>query len=400
MKRQTIHLLCFLATYVFAFPSLAITSEPNDSQQTKWADSVVETDEEGPGILIIPMKGQMTTDIRAELYEGLVDRIKAADPDLIIIEMLSHDRKNDFAYLMGYPNGNGEQEDFNQFNDDDIVHIANVFYQELNKFPQAIWVQDSSGASTVLALSWPTMYMSDSAFLRATTQAAGFMNIDAEDTFGKIRAFATVHSKVIAEYGGRGHALVRAFIDPDISLSGTWKEQKVEWEEGTNGDLVIDYGVDDMPNLAAITATELDISKGIVSSIGDILLAQGIRGTYHIVGKDITAEIIKNSEDWRKKLVKAHDYWNDALQFEQWAGLGEERKNRLGELRCLKSLLNILEKSSPVETRMKRPFRPGVTIPYLKQRIKGIEELLEDMKNGNQGGRGGGGGGRGGGGRG
>jgi len=269
----------------------------------------------------------------------------------------------------------------------------------LKDIPQAIWVKDSSGASTVLALSWPTMYMSESAFLRSTTQSAGFMSIDAEDTYGKIREFNVINSKIVAEYGDRGHALVRAFIDPPISLSGTWKDQKVEWEEGTNGDFTIDSGEDDMPTLEAITATELDISKGIVSSISDILLAQDIRGSYHLVGKDITADIIKDSEDWRKKLEKCEEYWRDALQSEQWATLGEERKNRTNELRSLKSILNIIKKSNPVKLRVRWILRTGQPIEYLKARIKSLEELLEDMKNGDQGGHGGGRGGGGGGGR-
>jgi hypothetical protein len=392
MITQARTLLSLLSITAFISAALAVST----SQEANWADSVVETEEEGPGVLIIPMDGQMHTDIRAELYEGLTEKIKEANPDLIIVELYSRDRKNNFAYLMGY----GDPNEFNPFNDIDLVDIAKVFQIELKDIPQVVWVKDSSGSSTVLSFSWPIMYMSEGAFLRATTQVADFNNIDAEDTRGKIREFRTIHSKIVAEYGDRSHALVRAFIDPDVPLSGTWKGQKVVWEENTFGDFKVDQGEDDMPQLTAITATELDISKGIVSSIQDVLLAQGIRGSYHIVGKDITAEIVKNKEDWRKKLEKAHELWNDALQYEQWAEQDEARKNRMNELRSLKQLLNILEKSTPVETRMRRPFRPGVTIPYLKQRIKGVEELLDAMKNGNQGGRGGGRGGGGGGGRG
>ncbi|MBC8309215.1 MAG: hypothetical protein ISR75_05770 [Phycisphaerales bacterium] len=390
MITQARTLITLLSLTAFLASSFAVSAP----QEANWADSVVETESEGTSILIIPMDGQMHTDIRADLYKGLTERIKEANPDLIIVELYSRDRKNNFAYLMGY----GDPNEFNPFNDNDLVDIAKVFQIQLKDIPQVLWVKDSSGASTVLSFSWPIMYMSEGAFLRATTQVADFNNIDAEDTRGKIREFRTIHSKIVAEYGDRSHALVRAFVDPDVPLSGTWKGQKVVWEENTLGDFKVDQGEDDMPQLTAITATELDISKGIVASIQDVLLAQGIRGDYHIVGKDITAEIIKNKEDWRKKLERAHELWNDALQFEEWAGSADARKNRMNELRSLKQLLNILEKSTPVEVRMRRPFRPGVTIPYLKQRIKGVEQLLEDMKGG--GGRGGGRGGGGGGGRG
>ena len=57
-----------------------------DTDKLEWSDSVVQTEEEGPGILIIPMYGQMHTDISSELYEGLAERIKEVDPDLIVIE--------------------------------------------------------------------------------------------------------------------------------------------------------------------------------------------------------------------------------------------------------------------------------------------------------------------------
>ena len=271
MNRISIVNISISVFAVCGFVSLA--QAVPDTGDLKWSDSVVQTDEEGDGVLIIPMQGQMTTDIRAGLYEGLVDRIKEADPDLIIVELLSRDRVNNFAYLMGY----GDRYEFNPFDAEDLVDITEVFGVELRKFKQVAWVQDSSGSSTVLSLSWPTMYMSRGAFLRSTMQVSDFNNIDAEDTRGKIREFRVIHTKAVAEFGDRSYALVRAFVDPDIACSGSWKGKKVEWEESTVGDYVIDPGVDQMPTLTATQATEVAISEGIVKNIKDVLLAQGIR---------------------------------------------------------------------------------------------------------------------------
>ena len=61
---------------------------------------------------------------------------------------------------MGY----GDPNEFNTFNAEDLIDIAKVFYIELKGIKQVAWVKDSSGASTVLALSWPTIYMSSGAF--------------------------------------------------------------------------------------------------------------------------------------------------------------------------------------------------------------------------------------------
>ena len=335
----------------------------------------------------------MHTDIRAEVYADLVDRIKEADPDLIIVELLSRDRVNQFAYLMGY----GDPYEFNPFNDDDLVDITEVFGVELKKFKQVAWVQDSSGASTVLSLSWRTMYMSPDAFLRPTRQAAGFMSIDAEDTFGKIREFQMVHTKAVAELGDRSYALVRAFVDPDIACSGSWKGKKVEWEESTNGDYVIDSGVNQMPELTATQATEVAISEGIVENIKDVLLAQDIR-EYHLVGEDITTDIRKGIENWRKNFDKANEYWADAEQYARWGqndGFDRLKSNLLREKQALQSLLSILKKNPPVEIRMGRT--PGISIQSVEKRIKGIDDRLEAIRNGTDGGRGGGGGAGGGG---
>lgn len=385
---STLHKSLFLCLLGF-FTSMAFGIQ--DAPQMQWSDSVVKTSDSGKSVLIIPMEGQMHTDIRASVYADLVDRIKEASPDLIIIEILSRDRLNNFAYLMGY----GDRMEFNRFNAEDLIEIAKVFYIELHDIPQVAWVKDSSGVSTVLALAWPTMYMSNGAFLRSTTQVSDFNNINAEDTRGKIREFRTIHSKIIAEYGDRSYALVRAFIDPDVPLSGTWKGKKVEWEESTFGDFVIDPGEDSMPQLTATQAIEVGISEGLVSSVEDVLLAQGIR-EYHLVGEDITADILQSVVDWRDDLEDAKEHWEDAQQFASWAGGNDAIRNRRAEIRSLRALLKIMEKNPPVAHRLNSPYPPGISTRYVKQRIEEIEDMLDRMKDGG-GGRGGSGGGRGGG---
>ena len=58
----------------------------NDPEGMHWSDSVVETDEEGKSILIIPMDGQMHTDINRSIFEDQLDAIEALNPDLILVE--------------------------------------------------------------------------------------------------------------------------------------------------------------------------------------------------------------------------------------------------------------------------------------------------------------------------
>ena len=101
MKKQPMivhvcrHILIPIVGLSFAYATFGQTQQqtPNPLQ---WSDSVVETEEEGTSVMIIPMDGQMHTDIRHDVYDDLVDRIKEINPDLIIVEMLSMDWKNNF----------------------------------------------------------------------------------------------------------------------------------------------------------------------------------------------------------------------------------------------------------------------------------------------------------------
>jgi hypothetical protein len=354
-------------------------------QDGVWSDSVIETDDDGPGVLIIPMHGQMHTDIHHELYEDMVDRIKEADPDLILIELLSRDFKNKFHTLMGF----GDRIEFNTYNAEDLVEIRKVFYTPLAEYPQVVWVEDSAGASTVLALSWPTLYMADDAYLHSTYLSSDFNNINAEDTRGKIREFRMIHTKTLAEYAGREEALLRAFADPDVPLSGSWVGKDVVWADNLEGDLVLDQGVDYMPHLSSTIAAEVGISKGNANTRNDVLLSEGIR-VYHLVGEDITQELTAHSIKWRKDFIKAEKMLRDGEKYGGWAR-GEDTarylRQQLGEYQ---RLLKLLQKSNPVAARIGRKYRIGEQA--LKQWIEEIEEQLEQLKNGG-GGRGGGGGG-------
>ena len=217
-----------------------------------------------------------------------------------------------------------------------------------------------------------------------------FDYIEAEDTYGKIREAAVAHSKAFATYGNRSPALLRAFVDPAVPLSGTWKGKEVVWEESTDGDFVIDPGEDRMPHLSASVATEVGISRGNVKSRNDVLLASGIRA-YHLVGKDITEEIHSYVKRWRSGFEKASELWLDSVQYETWA-VGDETVMYLRkQLSNLKKLLRMITDSEPIAMRIAWKHQ-GVTERNLKQAIEAIEQALRDLREDEDGGRRGGGG--------
>ena len=371
--------LCMLAT-----SAIALTPQEN-----VWSDSVIETEDDGIAVLIIPMHGQMHTDIQHELYQSMVDRIKDADPDLILIELLSRDFKNEFHTLMGWDRSHGRRLNFNSYDAEDMVKIAEVFHLPLAEFPQVVWVEDSAGSSTVLALSWANLYMSDDAYLHSTYLSSDFNNINAEDTRGKIREFRMIHTKTLAEFAGRDHALLRAFADPDVPLSGSWEGKDVVWADNTDGELILDKGVDYMPHLSATIAAEVSISKGNVTSRNDVLLSEGIR-VYHLVGEDITEELNAHPVKWRKDFLRAEKMLRDGEQYGGWARGDDTAKYLRKQLAEYNKLVKLLEKSSAVAKSIGRKHR--ISIKTLEQWIEEIEEQLEQLKNGGRG-RGGGGGG-------
>jgi uncharacterized membrane protein YgcG len=352
----------------------------------------VQTAEKGTAILIIPMQGQMHTDIRFEAFELLTERIKEAKPDYILIEMLSRDWRNDFHQLMSW----GDRQEFSGYDKNDLMAIAKFFHIELKSIPQVMWVQDASGASTLLSLSWPTMYMSQNGSLHATMGVSRqFDYINTTDTHGKIREAALAHTKALATYGKRSPALLRAFTDPEVPLSGTWKGKKVEWVESLDGDFIIDDGPG-MPHLTASTATEVGISVGNVRSRNDVLLAMGIR-EYHLVGEDITQELADYVIAWRKEFEKASEAWLDAAQFSEWATGDDTIQYMKKQINALKLLLRKIQKSPAVALRIQMKYR--VSKDYLTRTIEQLGEALDNFRNGGRGGGGGaGGGGRGGGG--
>jgi len=211
-----------------------------------------------------------------------------------------------------------------------------------------------------------------------------FDYIKAADTHGKIREAALAHTKALALYGNRSPELLRAFADPEVSLSGTWKGKKVEWEESLLGDFVIDAG-EGMPHLTATTSTEVGISVGNVQTRNDVLLAMGIR-EYHLVGEDITTEITAHSEKWRKEFVKAADAWLDAEQYGRWAAGGDAARYMRKQIGELQRLLKMMEKSPAVAMRMGRKYR--IRANQLEKMIEQLEEMLDNLR------KGGGGGGR------
>ena len=356
-------------------------------------NSISKTEDKGTSVLIIPMKGQMSTDISIDAYEPLLFKIKNLKPDLIVFEMFCQDFATEFLQTQG----RGDRKERNPYDYESMKELARLFRIKLKDIDQIMWIQDSCGGSSVLTFAWPDIYMSEKAKLEGTSSLQRSWNyLDLNNPVRyKFYQAATAHAKNIAELGGRSKDLIMTFVDPKLTVSGTYDGRKVVWKEGIDGDLVADYSSRPI-KIYAGDAEQFAISKATVRDLDDILLAEGIR-EYHLVGEDLTKSIEKYKIDWRKTYEKTVDLWFDAQQYEQWA-TGEYTERYLRkQLTSVQQIIRLLKRWDAVGFRMMSDYGISKDGKYgtqdLRRLIKQLEEQLRQLReNGDTGGRRGGGG--------
>ena len=112
-----------------------------------------------PVIYPVPMRGQMGTDIHPSAYEAIVEDAKKVRPDLIVFMLESADINNIF-YLRDDDRAETGLALLGEYRD-----LVSTLSDELAEFPQVMWVEDSVGFGSLMALSWPEMYMKPKARL-------------------------------------------------------------------------------------------------------------------------------------------------------------------------------------------------------------------------------------------
>ena len=362
------------------------TAQGDDANRISF-DSISKTEDKGKSVLVIPMNGQMSTDISLDAYEPLFTKIEDLKPDLIVLEMFCQDFKTDYYAQQQ----RGDRTERSGYDPKGVKDLVRFFRIRLKDIPQIMWIKDSCGGSSVLTFGWDTIYMSDKAKLEGTTFLARNWNyIDRnKPTWGKMYQAWTAHAKNVAEIGHRSIPLIMTFVDPEATVSGVYEGKSVVWKKGTEGYLVADNGRLP-PKINAWDAEQFAISKGTVRDLDDILIAEGIR-EYHIVGEELTKSIDQYKIDWRKTYDKTLEMWRNSLQYAQWAtGTDTERFLRQ-QLKSVEQVLRLLKRWDAVEYRMRREHQ--VSKDNLPQLIKQLEDRLRALRDAeDSGGRRGGGG--------
>ena len=345
-----------------------------------------------PVVYVVPMSGQMGTDIHPSIYDEVVKDVMEVQPDVIVYQLKSADIDNNF-----YLAGNDDRREFGLAKIGEYRDLVRTLHEKLDA-RQVMWVEDSVGLGSLLALSWPEMYMSEGGRLwglaRISSMAAGWSDPD-------------VASKMLNAWVGMGNGFLQiggypleigwAMMRPEYNLSASFKGRKVSWANDTAGQWVVDSSGDNVANFNASLAEDMGLSQGTVENLDDLMFLMGFREYEEAEsGKEMVEKYVS---DWRRTFDRCKTWWADAQQKMGWAS-GADAIKYLGSAKTdMERILRACRQYPAVEARWQQDY--GMSILQLELQIEGIKDQIGDMRRGNQNrGRGGSNRGRGGGGRG
>lgn len=266
-----------------------------------------------PKIYVIPMglngKGQISTDIRLSIYEKVVKDVKEKKPDLIIFQLQSDDGKNGQDYL-----GNDDRSERGQIDFEDARKMVDLLKAELASIPQVMWVKDSVGFSTALALAWPDLYMTSNARLWGMSRVMEFVQHPDPEVVRKFLAAWTGIANGFLRRGGYPPELGLAMMRPEKFLSVSWDGRKLAWRQDSSGTFVIDSSDTLVANFDAKTAEDFGLCDGIADNIEDLMFLLGYREWDDSLGKNnqdgvkIVGDYIT---EWRKTYAKSVESLNE-----------------------------------------------------------------------------------------
>ena len=357
---------------------------PDEPEASRYGHSKYDdTADDVPTLYLVPFKGTMGTDIHRDIYEKVVEDILIHKPDVVVFVLDSAE----YADLML----RGESEGV--FDIEEYRSLVTLLKSELADYRQVLWIKDSVGLSSMLALAWNEIYMSpDARFwgMEAVIERSGANKWSDDDIRAKMSAAWAASAKSFLEYGGHSMELADAMMWPEKKLSASFRGREVVWALNDLGEYVVDN--DDQKTLAlrAKAAEDLLISSGTIDSLDDLAFLMGYREYREIDGKG-SALVDDYVQKWRAQLQKTKDLWADYQQHLNWAS-GDEAKKWLGRAKHdLEDIIRVMTRYKAVEIRWRTDI--GQTKFSLKVEVEKLREKIRGLKSKRGGSYGGGGGG-------
>lgn len=349
-------------------------------------------DESLPAFYIIPMRGQMGTDIRTDAYERVVQEIRREQPELVIWLLDCADVDE----LMISQSDQAEGGLTNLI--DDYRDLVRMLHDDLRGIRQVMWVHDSVGISSLMALAWEEMYMAPGARLtgfRGIYEGAARMG-DADVAAKMVAAWIGIINGFLIR-GGRPIELGEAMSRPQHKLSATWRGRQVEWRLDTSGEYIVNSSDERTAGFRAKTAEDFGISKGTAETVDELALLLGYR-EYRVIEGGAEQIITRYVENWRREFERCRRLWEDFAKHMSWA-TGDQAMRWISRANSdLGRIIAAMRRYPAIEIRFTMEY--GVDLFTLEMLEEEIRERIRAMNQRNRDrGRGGGGGGGGGGGR-
>jgi hypothetical protein len=338
-----------------------------------------------PKVYVFPLTGQMGTDISAQIIDIMVEDIKKQKPDILVLKLKSADiDRNDYLK-------NDDPMEFGMPSVEEYRDMVKKVHEDLPDLPQVMWVEDSVGVATLMALGWPNMYMTSDARLVGLAKVAALaQGWQDPDVAAKMLAAWTGIGKGILQQGGYSLSLGDAMIFPEQTLSVKFDGRKVNWLNDTTGFWIVDGSKDSTANFNATLAEDTGLADGLADTLDDLMFLLGYREYTEIdSGTKLSKQYV---EDWRRELERCMDWAQDAQDTDgSVQGLGKRKS-------LLEKIIGAMKRYPAVEARAQRMGLPGRL--QLEIEIDNIKKELQRIKEAEKGNRGGGGGAPGGAGRG
>ena len=372
-------------------------SKPSDS---KAASPAAAPAEKLKSVYVVPFRGQFGTDIHPACYEDILKDLEAKRPDIIIFELESADIDR-VEYMGEDPSNAGV---FSAASDDTMMRkLLRDFKDKHSYAQQYMWVKDSVGYGSLLAFSWPNMYMAPNARLFGLSRVASFWTrVEDPEVRAKFREAAVAIINGFLSSGGYDLKIGEAMLRPEMLLSASYKGRKIEWREDTKGHWVVDGRDDSTAGFSAESAEELGLSKGSADSLDELLFVLGIREFERVPddGEKLHKEYV---DAWRK----AYDQCTKLIEEANVAQEDAQNANPKGNLNKAKSaldrVLGLMKKYPPLEARLQQfginRLAVETEILSLNEQIRALSQSQQGQgatgDGGSRGNRGFGGGGRG-----
>jgi hypothetical protein len=341
-----------------------------------------------PALYVVPMRGQMGTDIHKQIYEEVIEDIKLVEPDVVIFELDSKDSPD----LM-IPEIEDPRDSRGFLMLDEYRELVSMFQDELPDTRQVMWIKDSFGFSSLIALSWGELYMAPEARLaglRGVIDTTGADKWSDPDVRAKMSAAIGAFVKAHLEYGGYDMELADAMLWPETLLSATFKGREVVWWPNLEGEIILDDDEESTGWFRSKVAEDLLVSDGTVENLDDLAFLLGYR-EYREVGEQGQKAVEDYVERWRKVFDQTREWYLDYQQHQGWAG-GDETLQWLGRaMRDLEQIIKAMERYRAVEIRWQRDF--GMSKFALEIQVEQMKEQIRALKRGRGATFGGGGGG-------